>query len=724
MKVFLSSTGRDLADYRQAAIEMCNRLQLVPLAMEFFEAMGKGASAGSLAKLAEADVYVGIFAHRYGYIEPGSERSVTEAEFDTASERGLEQICFLVDPNHPWPPDAWDAEHYAQLKRFKSRVEQSRIRAQFTTVDDFKMKLLHALSEWKSRHGDERKSIRPEAGAPVWYVPVRRTDFFTGREATLEELHRRITAQGRVALNGLGGIGKTQIALEYAHRYRDAYVATSWINAATESTIAAGCAELANLLDLPERAAPDERRVVAAVTRWLETHERWLLIADNADDPVRLRPLLPHVLIGHLLVTSRAQVFDMLGITKPLEVRELPHEEAVQFLLTRAGRDSDTNPQELAAAQTLAHELGHLPLALEQAAAYILSNRSRFAAYLAGYRARRLKVLERGVPVDDPTKSVTTTWQIAFDRIAGTPASADLLRASAFLSADRIPLELVTEGAAELGPAIGQVLPDVEDELALDELLAPLSRYSLIRREPESRSYDLHRLVQEVTRDAMDSETRRIWAERVVAALNGAFPEVEYTTWTQCERLLAHAQVAAQLVVEHDLFSGAAARLLNQTAYYLAERAQYAEAEPLYQRSLTIRERLFGPEHPDVAQSLNNLAWLYRQQAQYAAAEPLYGRSLMIRERVFGPEHPNVAESLNNLALLYQQQGRYAEAEPLYQRSLTIREQVLGPEHPDVARSLTHLAELHFQQGRFAEAGPLFQRSLTILERVLGPDHP
>jgi hypothetical protein len=145
---------------------------------------------------------------------------------------------------------------------------------------------------------------------------------------------------------------------------------------------------------------------------------------------------------------------------------------------------------------------------------------SRFDHYVKSYRTRRLALLARGVPADDPTKSVTTTWQIAFDHIEATPASADLLRASAFLSPDRIPLELVMEGAAELGPTIAQALPDLEDELALDELLAPLTRYSLIWREPESQSYGLHRLVQEVMRDTMDGETQRTWAELETALSN------------------------------------------------------------------------------------------------------------------------------------------------------------------------------------------------------------
>ncbi|MGK7874280.1 MAG: tetratricopeptide repeat protein [Xenococcaceae cyanobacterium] len=166
------------------------------------------------------------------------------------------------------------------------------------------------------------------------------------------------------------------------------------------------------------------------------------------------------------------------------------------------------------------------------------------------------------------------------------------------------------------------------------------------------------------------------------------------------------------------------AKQLNQQAFQLYNQGNYTEAEPLYQRSLAIREKVLGPEHPDVALSLNNLAGLYFSQGNYTEAEPLYQRSLAIRQKVLGPEHQLVATSLNNLAALYQVQGKYTEAEPLYQRSLAIREKVLGPEHPDVAQSLNNLAGLYRAQGKYTEAEPLYQRSLAIYEKVLGPEHP
>jgi tetratricopeptide (TPR) repeat protein len=148
----------------------------------------------------------------------------------------------------------------------------------------------------------------------------------------------------------------------------------------------------------------------------------------------------------------------------------------------------------------------------------------------------------------------------------------------------------------------------------------------------------LHRLVQEVARDTMDDTARRAWAERVIAAVHAAFPSVEYQNWAQCERLLPHAQVVAQRIVENDFVTGTAAQLLSETACYLFQRGRYVEAQPLYERVVAMCERLLVPNHPDVSTSLNNLAVLYGRQGRYAEALPLSERALAISEREFGDE--------------------------------------------------------------------------------------
>ena len=181
---------------------------------------------------------------------------------------------------------------------------------------------------------------------------------------------------------------------------------------------------------------------------------------------------------------------------------------------------------------------------------------------------------------------------------------------------------------------------------------------------------------------------------------------------------MPHALATAELIRRYDFQTEEAGTLLNMTGCYLHERAQYAKAEPLFQRALQIREKALGPEHPDVANSLNNLAMLYHNQGRYTKVEPLYQRALQIREKALGPDHPDVANSLNSLA----DRASLRQAEPLFQRSLQIWEKA-GPDHPDVATSLDNLAGLYRAQGRYAKAEPLYLRALQILEKALGSDH-
>jgi hypothetical protein len=567
----------------------------------------------------------------------------------------------------------------------------------------------------------------------TWNVPYPRNPYFAGREDVLKELretltHDRSAALGQaLAISGLGGIGKTQTAVEYAYRYRDAYQAVFFVRADSESELISGYSEIAHLLDLPEKDAQDQDAVVAGVLRRLEMKESWLLILDNADRPELAKPFIPRSHAGHVLVTSRAQVFDLLGIPHPFRLQTLPPEDALAFLLKRADREGVSDPEDRRAAVTLAEELGFLPLALEQAGAYVLARHTRFQDYLASFKHHGLDLLRRGQPVmDGHPDPIATTWAMNFEGVGTvSAAAADVLRASAFLSPDDIPLELLTEGAAELGAILGKALADgAGDPLVIDEVIEPLTRYSLIDRNVHTRTYSVHRLVQAVLRQDLGDVERRLWAERVVKALNRVFPDVEFETWPLCDRLLPHAKVAAELMEDLSLEVTEGGRLLNQAGYYAAERARFAEAEPLYRRALAIDEKSFGQDHPDVAIDLNNLATLLKATNRLSEAEPLMRRALAIDEKSFGQDHPDVAIRLNNLAQLLQATNRLSEAEPLMRRALAIDEKSFGQDHPDVAIDLNNLAQLLKATNRLSEAEPLMSRALAIFTKSLGEDHP
>jgi tetratricopeptide (TPR) repeat protein len=513
----------------------------------------------------------------------------------------------------------------------------------------------------------------------LWNVPYARNPFFTGREEILGRLRAALTADGATALTqairGLGGIGKTQTALEYCYRHRDAYRAVFWVRADTTTDLLADYRRIAALLDLPEQDAQDAAETREAVKRWLAGHEGYLLVLDNADAPALVKAFLPPDPGGHILITSRAHQFARLNVGRAMELPVLPEADAVTFLLRRTDRDT-VPPEERAAAVALADELGGLPLALEQAGAYIAVHQSQFQDYLATYRRRQLDLLEsQGPEAGDYDKTVATTWSINFDAVqAESPSSAELLRISAFLGPDRIPHELLIDGASQLCDPLAAALKGVgDDPLRLDDLLEPLARYSLIRRDRNASTYDIHRLVQAVIQAGMDSPTRRGYAERAVRVVNQAFPNAEFSKWPVCERLLSHAQVCMQWIERERLEFTEAARLLNLAGYYLVQRAQYSQAEPLHRRALVINERALGPEHPHTATSLSWMAIVKVREGHVSEAESLYRRALAIYEKALPPDHPSLANILDHFAAFLLQTGREAEANELKARAAAIR---------------------------------------------------
>jgi len=551
-----------------------------------------------------------------------------------------------------------------------------------------------------------------------WNVPFERNPVFVGRQDILERLRADLLKKDKQALFGPGGIGKTQIAIEYAYRYQEAYQAVFWTFANSEQSINVGFAGIARLLGLPKQEATSE-----SVRQWLDRNTGWLLVFDNADQPELLRPFLPQQLKGHIILTSRARIFHAVGIIEPLEVSVLSALEAREFLLKRTGRIVSEKSAE---AEALIKELGYYPLVLEQAGAYMVENQSSFANYLANFRKRRLQSLEDVAPVGGYQDTIVTTWEVNFAEVQRFPPSADLLRLSAFLAPDMIPLELLERGAIELGDVLASRLAKAKDDpVILDEVLKPLSDYSLIRRNPGTRSYSIHPLVQQAVQTSMSKEMKREWAERVVRGVSAAFPDPSrFENWPDCERLISQGSVCAGLINIFQLEFEEAVSLLNRAAYYLQEQGKYWEAQPLYQMGLSIAEKVLGSTHPDITASLNNLAALNSAQGRYAEAAALYDRALKIRETALGPEHLSTADSLNNLGFVYHYQGKYTEAEQLYARALRIREKALGSENPSIAVSLNNLGMLCQKLGKFGEAEPLFRRALAIYEKTLGPEHP
>lgn len=567
---------------------------------------------------------------------------------------------------------------------------------------------------------------RKQNFGPLWNVPHRRNVLFTGREKELAEIHAAIQRRGSAALSGLGGLGKTQTAVEYASRHRENYSAIFWAGAGSRAALLAGFASIAATLQLPSAPAQDQEVAATEVKRWLEETPGWLFILDNADDPALVQPFLPQEGKGHLLFTTRTR--SVAALAELVRVSYMKSGEGALLLLRRAnviqkeGLLANASDTDRCAAEALSDSLGGLPLAIDQAGAFIEEMRLDVSEYADLYAAGKASLLAKRGMIGDH-EPVTVTFSLALEKVAGkSAAAADLIRFCAFLAPDAIPEEIfVGADCTALGENLAAA---AENKLRFTEAIGEACRFSLLDRDPANHLLNVHRLVQVVIKAGMSLAEQKVWAERSVRAVERAFPNVEYANWGLCQKLTAQARACASLIDEWSFGFVEAARLLNEVAIYLKERALFTEAESLCRQSLAIYEKALGPDHPHVATGLNNLAGLYTSQGKYAEAEPLHRRSMAMFEYSLGADHPNVATSLNNLAAFFESRGNYAEAEPLYRRSLAIREKALGAEHPDVATSLNNLAGLSWAQGKYAEAEPLCLRSLAIREKTLRPDHP
>jgi hypothetical protein len=400
------------------------------------------------------------------------------------------------------------------------------------------------------------KTTTPLPSSPptsrIWHIPYRRNPLFTGREELLQQLYDRFTASNSSktvalsqaqAISGLGGIGKTQVALEYAYRYSHQYRYVFWISAATPETLLSDFVKLAPLLSIFEKDVQEPYVTVTAVKKWLTQQRDWLLILDNADDLTLASDYLPDGsnTNGHVLLTTRAQAAGTIAYM--LEVEKMDKDEGTLLLLRRARVLAQEAPLDLvrekdrAEAEAIVTALDGLPLALDQAGAYIEETGCSLSDYLNLYQTRRKDLLGRRgqLPPGHP-ETVLATWSLSFQNVeAENRAAAELLRLCAFLGPDSIPEEIFSAGASVLGSVLSSVAADT---YRLNEAIEVLRRYSLLRRNREMKTCTVHRLVQAVLIDRMNQKTQRVWADRVVRTVSRAFPKVEVKNWSRCQQYL------------------------------------------------------------------------------------------------------------------------------------------------------------------------------------------
>ena len=574
--------------------------------------------------------------------------------------------------------------------------------------EERRRRIIAAAERQSAAQRPQRRRGRTFAGVPP------RIAGFTGRAEALDRLDAiltqdkpaAVTQVSRAAVQGMGGVGKTSLAVEYAHRFRNLYDGVWWCPAETRTDLMTSLAALAVEFEVASPEEADiEKAAKAALRRLAEQREIWLLVYDNVTAPDEIADLLPSA-GARVLITSRFSDWSEWADEVSLDV--LPVEEAMAFLQDRAGRRDEIG------ARTLANALGRLPLALDHAAATCKRTQMSFAAY-ATKASSLIAAAPRGAGYP---RSVAATFDLAIDDAVGRcPAAEALMAFLAQCAPERIPMTLV-EGA-------------IDNETERLRALAALSEVSLVKHDPYedgTPAVTVHRLVQAVARARANAHaTAQRDVERLIARLATTYPSDGYTnpsSWPRCAPLTPHLLASCETEMPDPTANAQRANLLNRAGGYFYGRAAYSGARALFERALAIREKLLGPEHPDTATSLNNLAALLQEQGDLAGARPLYERALAIREKLLGPEHPDTAVGLNNLAGLLYTQGDFAGARPLYERALAIREKLLGPEHPETAQSLASLARLLHPQGDLVGARLLYERALAIREKLLGPEHP
>lgn len=773
-RVFVSSTTADLGSYRDAAARITREKGIEAIDEGWFPTMAYQAVRRHLWERVQiSDAVLFLIGFHFGgepsETPPGAaRRSFAQMEWDFAELLAKPRYALLAGEDCPFdnagaPPES--EEKFELQSRHRKAVAGARAR-----------ELWHTFASREEMEklvrGIDFPTVAPQRPRKPRVLPYSALGpLFLGRTTEIEELREHFMHSQKPAalvpaqtIYGLGGIGKTRLAVEYAWAFDDVYDALLFVSAETPAMLAANLSRLARpeALALCDPAEDDETRQREAVLRWLEIERGWLLIVDNADSAdaaAAVRGLLPRLANGHVLITSR--IADWTEGVRPLALGLLSKEASVTYLLqkcvTRRGAPDDSE-----AAGALAADLGFLALALEQAGAFINMHGFSFGEYRERWQREDSAV--RSWFDEDLMRyprSVATTWETSFAEL-GEIARA-LLQILCWLSTEPTPRGLfrTTEAAdiiwARPGVSKAGLLPALKE----------LTDYTLIRQSGDD-AVQIHRLVQEVTRARLPRpEERRERIEDCLGVVNAFATGNPYepNTWTVWEPLRPHILVISDWAESLDI-AEPTGRLLNQLGVLLLRKAAHEEARECLGRALRLRETFFGSESVEVAAVKGNLGTIYERLDRFDAAEEHYQGALAIfRARAMG-ESPEASSILNNLAALYVGMnrfdeaaaameeamemerrimpkdsplraptlsnhgvlfwriGRYGEAEAAYREAIALAVQHHGEHYPEVSTMRSNLGLLLQESGRFDEAEECFRRAIDADTAVYGPQHP
>ncbi|KAJ4291761.1 hypothetical protein N0V90_009656 [Kalmusia sp. IMI 367209] len=573
---------------------------------------------------------------------------------------------------------------------------------------------------------------------------------FVAREKELSRMHELLHGHGRssrsaVVLHGLGGIGKTQLAIEYIRKHKEKHTAIFWLNANDEDSLRLSFRDIAQqiLMHYPSTGLlvnvdleGNLDRVVSAVKAWLNLRDntRWLMIYDNYDNPrdsrysdrstVDVRQYLPESDQGSVIITTRSA-----NVTQGqrLHIQKLTGlDDGLKILSNMSRRgDIEDDPD----AKALVAKLDGLPLALSTAGAYLEHVTTSFAEYLRLYEASWLKLQRMSPKLNSyEDRSLYTTWQVTFDRIREqNAASARLLKLWAYFDKQDVWFGLLRHAYPTDDEWIQKL---IEDELNFNEAVRLLCEYGLAHPEPSlgqpsgTAGYSMHSCVHSWTMSVLNDRWDNGLARLALTCVAFEIPSTEVDKWWLLEqRLLQHAARHEHFITDGTVDVIRIEWALHRLGNFYVDQGKLANAEAMYNQALQGYEEAHGPKYTSTLDTVNNLGSLYAEQDKLAEAETMYTRALQGYEEVLGPKHTSTLKTVNNLGILYAEQGKLAEAEIMRDRALQGYEEVLGPEHTSTLDTVNNLGSLYIKQGKLVEAETMYNRALQGYEEVLGPKH-